>query len=89
LNPQLTPTTSLNDILGTRASAQLSFLGANNDLSFQANQVGTGTNGVTVSFVNNRRSPKAMKPLPTIQPVALWYFRLPAAKPRPMTSSTH
>jgi flagellar hook-associated protein 3 FlgL len=53
LNPQLTPTTSLNDILGTRASTQLSFLGANNDLSFQANQVGTGPNGVTVSFVNN------------------------------------
>ena len=53
MNPQLTLTTPLNDILGTRASAEITSSGANNDLVFQANQVGTATNGVTVSFVDN------------------------------------
>jgi hypothetical protein len=53
LNPQLTLTTPLNDILGTRSSAQITSSGANNDLIIQSNQVGTGTNGVTVSFVDN------------------------------------
>ena len=53
LDPQLTLTTPLNDILGTRPSAEITSAGANNDLIFQGQKVGTGTNGATVSFVNN------------------------------------
>ncbi len=53
LNPQLTLTTPLNDILGTRSSAEIDSPGANNDLIFQGTNVGTGTNGATVSFVDN------------------------------------
>ncbi|HEX4142693.1 MAG TPA: flagellar hook-associated protein FlgL [Pirellulales bacterium] len=53
LNPQLTLTTPLNDILGTNASAEVTSAGANNDLVFQSQTVGAGLNGVTVSFVDN------------------------------------
>ncbi len=53
LNPELTLTTPLNDILGTRATAEIVSPGANNDLQITATQPGTAANGVTVSFVNN------------------------------------
>ncbi len=53
LNPQLTLTTPLNDILGTRAAATLVSPGANNDLEITAATPGTEANGVAVSFVAN------------------------------------
>ncbi len=53
LNPQLTLTTPLNDILGTRAAAQIVSPGTDNDLEITAAQAGTAANGVTISFVNN------------------------------------
>jgi flagellar hook-associated protein 3 len=53
LDPKLTVTTPINDILGTRDSGQVTSGGANNDLLFQANQVGSQADGVQVSFVDN------------------------------------
>ena len=53
LNPQLTLTTPLNDILGTRAAATLVSPGTDNDLEITATTPGTTANGVTVSFVAN------------------------------------
>ena len=53
LDPALKLTTPLNDILGTRSAGEAVSPDANSDLVFQGAQVGTGTNGVTVSFVNN------------------------------------
>ncbi len=57
LDPQLTLTTPLDDILGTLASAEITSSGSNNDVTIQANQVGTAANGVAVSFVNNPSLP--------------------------------
>ena len=53
LNPQLTLTTPINDILGTRAAAQVVSSGSNNDLEITATQPGTTANGVSISFVAN------------------------------------
>ena len=52
LDPRLTKTTSLDDILGVRASARLNLPGNNNDLLFEAAQRGPALNGVTISFVH-------------------------------------
>jgi len=53
LDPQLTTTTALSDILGVRASAIVRAPGAGNDLVFEAVQRGAPFNGVAVSFVDN------------------------------------
>lgn len=53
LNPALTLTTPLSDILGTRATAQIPSLGANNDILVQANTNGAASNGVTVAYVDD------------------------------------
>ena len=53
LNPRLTLTTELRDILGSRAKTRAISSGANNDLQIEADIRGTGFNGVTVSFVDN------------------------------------
>ncbi|MGH8412549.1 MAG: flagellar hook-associated protein FlgL, partial [Pseudomonas sp.] len=53
LNPLLTVTTPVSDILGAKASARLSSLGANNDLIVQANVNGVQDNGVQVAYVND------------------------------------
>ena len=53
LNPALTLTTPLSDILGTRASAVVPSLGANNDLTVQADSNGTAANGATVTYVDD------------------------------------
>jgi len=53
LDPRVTLTTSLGDLLGTRASARVTSAGANNDLLFTARQQGSALNNVTVAFVNN------------------------------------
>jgi flagellin-like hook-associated protein FlgL len=53
LNPSLTTTTSLSDILGVKANALVTSGGQNNDLEFTATQPSAASNGVTVSFVDN------------------------------------
>lgn len=52
VNPKVTLTTRLADLLGTRAAAALAPSGADNDLVFEAAGNGTAFNGVTVSFVD-------------------------------------
>lgn len=52
LNPQLTKTTPLRDILGVRATARLPLPGANNDLLFESALRGPAFNDVTVTFVD-------------------------------------
>ena len=53
LNPRLTKTTRIADILGTRASATVSSTGLKNDLVFTALANGAGFNNVTVEFVDS------------------------------------
>lgn len=53
LNPSLTLTTPLTDILGTKASTVVPATGANNDLVVQADANGSQSNGVNVVYVND------------------------------------
>jgi len=53
LNPRLTPTTRLADILGARAMAVLRPPGGDNDIVFQADRRGDDLNGVTISLVGD------------------------------------
>jgi flagellar hook-associated protein 3 FlgL len=53
LNPVLTTTTPLADILGTKASTDITSGGPNNDLVVQADSNGTQYNGVNVVYVND------------------------------------
>lgn len=53
LDPQLTATTSLRDILGTRASAVVPVIGPNNDLVIKAVDNGAQYEGVEVQVVNS------------------------------------
>ncbi|HEV7223229.1 MAG TPA: flagellar hook-associated protein FlgL [Pirellulales bacterium] len=53
LNPALTLTTPLANILGTRASAAIPSLGANNDIIVTANANGPASNGVAVTYVDD------------------------------------
>ena len=53
LNPVLSLTTPLGNILGTHASAVVPSPGANNDLIVQANTNGAAYNGVTVTYVDD------------------------------------
>lgn len=50
LNPALTTTTLLSDILGSKANLTLRFAGANNDIVLQADNNGDRLNGVTVAI---------------------------------------
>ena len=50
LNPALTNTTLLADLLGTKPSLELRFTGANNDIIIQANHNGTQFDGLQVSL---------------------------------------
>lgn len=52
LDPVLTPTTLLDDILGVRASALVQMPDANNDLFFRAGTRGSDFNGVNIHFVD-------------------------------------
>ncbi|HWB07711.1 MAG TPA: flagellar hook-associated protein FlgL [Pirellulales bacterium] len=53
LNPTLTPTTPLANILGTRASVNITSAGINNDLTIQADTNGPQYNGAKVVYVND------------------------------------
>ncbi|MFO0896039.1 MAG: flagellar hook-associated protein FlgL [Pirellulales bacterium] len=55
LDPRLTLATSLADILGVRASAVVSMLGANNDLRVEAAKRGPEFNGAAIQFVDDRK----------------------------------
>ena len=48
LNPALTKTTPLADLLGTRSNLELRFAGANNDILIKANQNGSEYDGLNV-----------------------------------------
>jgi len=50
LNPVLTKTTPLSDLLGTRSSLELRFSGANNDILIQAKHNGTEYDGLRFSL---------------------------------------
>lgn len=53
LNPRLTRTTRLSDLLGTRASATVTTAGTENDLVFTSRANGAAYNNVTIEFVDN------------------------------------
>lgn len=53
LNPRLSPTTRLDDILGSRAYARLASPDENNDLLIQASVNGTDGNGVRIQLVDD------------------------------------
>jgi flagellin-like hook-associated protein FlgL len=53
LNPTLTATTRLADVLGTRAQAQVASPGAGNDFDVVALQRGAAANGYTINFVDD------------------------------------
>lgn len=53
LNPRLTKTTQLTNLLGTRAKATVSTAGSENDLVFTALSNGAAFNNVTIEFVDN------------------------------------
>ena len=53
LNPKVTLTTPLNDILGTRAQASVVSTGVNNDLVIRSRDRGPAWNGWTVNFVDD------------------------------------
>jgi flagellar hook-associated protein 3 FlgL len=53
LNPRLTLTTSLADVLGVRATALLRSGGQNNDLILEALNRGTAANGVSIRLVDS------------------------------------
>jgi len=51
LNPALTKTTLLTDLLGTKSNLELRFAGANNDIVIRANQNGSEYDGLKVSLL--------------------------------------
>ena len=51
LNPALTKTALLSDLLGTKSSVELRFAGANNDIIIKANHNGTEYDGLSVSLL--------------------------------------
>ena len=53
LNPRLQPTTLLSEAFGVRANAALPSPGQNNDLLLEAKQVGAGSNGLSVHYVDD------------------------------------
>ncbi len=53
LNPQVTNTTQLADLLGSRSKALITSAGSGNDLVIEAKQNGDAANGVSVSFVDD------------------------------------
>ncbi len=53
LNPQLTLTTQLSDLLGTSAQANLISSGSNKDIVIQANSHGSALNGYTINLVDD------------------------------------
>ena len=53
LNPQLTLTTPLSNLLGTNAQANLISSGSNKDIVIQANNHGTAFNGFSVNLVDD------------------------------------
>jgi flagellin-like hook-associated protein FlgL len=53
LNPQVTLLTRLDDVLGSRARAYLSNIGAANDLIVEAAQSGVAANNVTIKYVDD------------------------------------
>jgi flagellar hook-associated protein 3 FlgL len=53
LNPTVTLTTPLGNILGTRAAATIASMGANNNVVVQASANGAQSNGVHVVYVND------------------------------------
>lgn len=55
LNPRLTRTTSLDDILGVRATALVPSQGDKNDLIFEAALAGPAGNGATIQFVDDAK----------------------------------
>ncbi len=55
LDPRITLTTPLADLLGTRASALVPSVGAANDLIFEAAANGADFNGVSIQFVDDGR----------------------------------
>lgn len=57
LNPALTLSTQLGDILGTSATATLTSAGSNNDIQIQAVGHGTALNNVAVSFATSSSVP--------------------------------
>ncbi len=52
INPQLTKTTQLRDILGVRSQAKVPSLAADNDLVIESNVRGPEFNDVTITFVD-------------------------------------
>lgn len=52
LNPAVTRTTRLENILGIRATARIQSTGANNDLNFEAKSRGAEFNDVTIVYVD-------------------------------------
>ena len=54
LNPKLTLTTKLDDILGTRAQAEIASPGAKSGIDIEALQNGAAANGYTLQFVDQR-----------------------------------
>jgi flagellin-like hook-associated protein FlgL len=53
LNPAVRPSTRLDDVLGSRASAVLRSAGEHNDLVLEARQRGTAPNGFTLQLVDD------------------------------------
>ncbi len=53
LDPTIQKTTSLGDLLGTKARAKLTGGGSNNDILLEASANGTAFDGVTVQFVDD------------------------------------
>jgi flagellar hook-associated protein 3 FlgL len=53
LNPRLTMTTSIENLLGTKAGGVLAASGSNNDLLISAKQNGPAYNGVAVQYVDD------------------------------------
>lgn len=53
LEPRLTLTTRLENLLGTRARATMTSVGASNNLDFIANTNGPELNGVTIKYVDD------------------------------------
>lgn len=54
LNPRITRTTPLADLIGRRARAYLPSTGANNDLVIEARENGVAGNGVAVKYIDDR-----------------------------------
>ena len=53
LDPILEPTSRLDDMLGTKATAKVDTTGTNNDIRFRATSNGTAYDGVAIQFVDD------------------------------------